>query len=84
MSAGVRKTLAALLDAFVTISVNRVVRNACKVSPLAALPSATAWSIGGVKNDMISGMSRLINDLCGEFTSVVPVSVNFLFFLSLV
>ena len=37
-----------------------------------------------IADGMISGMSRLINNLCGEFPLIVSVSVNFLFFLSLV
>ena len=83
-SAGVRKTCAELRATSVTISLERIVRCACKVSPLPSASSAIIWSIGRIATGMISGMSRLINNLCGEFLLVVSVSVTFIFFPSLV
>ena len=83
-SAGVCKSCAALHNASVTISFKRIVWHACKFSSLPAASSVIVWSIGGIAAGMISGMSLLINNLCGEFLLVVSVSVTFLFFPSLV
>ena len=66
------------------ISFERIVRCACKVSPLSAASYAIVWSIGRIATGMISGMSRLINNLREEFLLVLSVSVTFLFFPSLV
>ena len=65
MSERVWKICAVLRTASVTISFKRIVRRACKVSTLPAVYSAIVWSIGGIETRMISGMSRLINSLCG-------------------
>ena len=81
--AGVQKTHAALREVSVTTSFEGAVRSACKVSTFPAASSATVWSIGGIVTFMISGMSRLINNFCGEFLLVVSGSVTFLLFLSL-
>ena len=67
MSAGFSKTRVSLRAVSVTISFNRIVRRAFKVSPLPAASSAIVWSIGGIETGTISGMSRLINNLCGDF-----------------
>ena len=83
-SAEVWKTLAALRAASVTIFFEKITRRACKVSQLPAASPDIIWSISGVVTGMISGMSRLINILRGEFMLVVSVSVTFLFFPSLV
>ena len=83
-STGVRKTHAALRITSVTISFERIVRRACKVSAFTAAASAIFWSIGRIVTGMISEMSRLINNFCGEFLLVVSVSVTFTFFQSLV
>ena len=61
----------------------RIICTACKVPPLAATPSVVVWLIDGMTTGMIYGMSRLINNLCGEFLLLVSVSVTFLFFPSL-
>ena len=82
-SEGFRKTRAALRVASVTISFETIVWHTCKGSPLPAASSAIVWSIGGITTGIISGMSRLINNLHGEFPLVVSVSVTFLFFPSL-
>ena len=79
-SAGFRKTRAALRAVSVTIYSKRIVRSACKVPPLPEEYSVIVWSIGGIA----TGISRLINNLCGEFPLVVSGPVTFLFFPSLV
>ena len=48
-----------------------IVRIACKVSPLSAASSVIIWSIDRIAVEMISGMSQLINNLCGEFPFLV-------------
>ena len=81
---GSLKTPAALRTASVTISFKRIVHTAWIVPPLIATPSVVFWLINRMMTGMISGMSRLINNLCGEFPLVVSVSVTFIFYPSLV
>ena len=63
--AGFRKTCAALRAASMTISSKRIVRHACKVSPLLVASSSIVWSIVSIATGVISGMSQLINNLRG-------------------
>ena len=79
-----KETYAELRSMSVTISFEIIVRRACKVSTFPAAPSAIVWSICGIATGVISRMSRLINNLCGEFLLVVSVSATFLFSPSLV
>ena len=81
---GSLKTRAALRAASVTIYIERTVCTACKVPPLSATPTTFVCLARGMTTRMISRMSRLINNFCGEFSSVVPVSATFLSFPSLV
>ena len=41
------------------------VRRACKVPPIASTPSSVGRLIVGMMTGVISGMSRLVNSLCG-------------------
>ena len=83
-SAGVWKTRTSMCAVSVMISFERIVSQACKISPLLAASSTIVWPIEGIATGIIYGMSRLINNLCGEFLLVVSVSVTFLIFTSLV
>ena len=76
---GYIKTPAALCVAYVTISLWRTALTACKSFPLVATPSAVVWLTGGMTPRMISGISMFVNNLCGNFSSVVSVSLIFLF-----
>ena len=59
----------------------RIICTAYKVPPLAATPSTVVWLTNGMTTWRTSGMSRLINNLCGKFPLVVSVSVTFSSFL---
>ena len=74
---GYLRTPAALRVAPVRISLWRTERTACKFLTLVATPYAVVWLTGGMMPWMIAGISLFINNLCGEFTLVVSVSVIF-------
>ena len=71
------RTPAALRVAPVRISLWRTERTACKFLTLVATPYAVVWLTRGMMPWMIAGISLFINNLCGEFTLVVSVSVIF-------
>ena len=62
---GSLKIHVALCAASVRIYCDRIIRRAYKVPLLAATPSAFIWSIDGMTTEMISRMSRLINNVYG-------------------
>ena len=78
------RTPAALHVTPMTISLCRTARTACKYLPLVATPSTVVCLTGRIMTGIIAGISRFVNNLYGEFTLVVSVSVGFLFFTSLV
>ena len=79
-SSGVWKKRAALIAVSVAIYFERIVRHACKLSPIHAASSAIVWSIGGIETGMISEVIQLINNLCGEYPLVVCVATLGLLF----
>ena len=80
----VRKIRAPLRATSVTISFDRTVWYASKVSLILDTSYVIVWSIVWIAPGMIFGMSRLRIKLCGEFPLVVSISVIFPSFLSLV
>ena len=68
---GTFKTRPAMHAASVTIYFEIIVQTACKVPPLVSTPSVVVWLIGRMTTEMISGMSWLTNNSCGEFPLIV-------------
>ena len=80
----VRKICAPLRTVSVTVSFERTVWRASKVSLIIATSSVIVWSIGRIAPRMIFGMIQLRINLCGVLPLIVSLSVIFLSFPSLV
>ena len=84
ITGGSIRTTAVLRVAPGTISLWRTGRTACKAPLLVATPYVVVWLNGGMMPWMIAEISLFVNNLCGEFSLVVSLSVMFLSFPSLV